>query len=215
MDVIRNGLGSDIRFPASQTPRVHLKVPDQLYEYRPLLSGQIRLLQFGPKDEQGEVHTWDLRAFDLRDAPQFYALSYVWGQPDRIISLPCNGGRVMVTHSLAIAIQNVRFPISLWSLPQSGLRYLLFLVPFQGCQAKFEMVSSRSHGSQISGCGLMGFVSTKRTWLSEAVKSALWAKFTVALRLSWHTQETASKNWKMIAENRHLRHIKRMWEQIK
>jgi Heterokaryon incompatibility protein (HET) len=103
-----------------RSPKVNLDIRDQLYQYHFLRPDrkQIRLLRLGPKDEDSVIHTLELQTFDLSEAPRFYALSYVWGQPDKNMPLPCNGGEIMLTANLFRAIHKTfsRFPdVWLWA----------------------------------------------------------------------------------------------------
>lgn len=106
MDQI-GAMESGVTLSPPRPPRVHLLIPERLYKYQALQSDlkQIRLLRLGPEDEQGQVHTLELHAFDLSNAPPFNALSYVWGRPEKIMPLPCNGRRVMITQNLRRAVE--------------------------------------------------------------------------------------------------------------
>ncbi|KAG0651481.1 hypothetical protein D0Z07_1555 [Hyphodiscus hymeniophilus] len=98
--------------------RVQLPIPDQMYKYHQLQPGQIRLLRLGPEEESGQVNTLELHAFEIGKVPSFNALSYVWGQPERVMPLSCNNCRVMVTQNLRRAIEKsfLRFPrMWLWA----------------------------------------------------------------------------------------------------
>ncbi|KAF2681084.1 hypothetical protein K458DRAFT_310422 [Lentithecium fluviatile CBS 122367] len=71
----------------SRTILSHAKVPQNLpfllgnYQYTPLPSPtSIRLLELVPSEDQRVVQC-SLRAFELEDAPLFFALSYTWGNP--------------------------------------------------------------------------------------------------------------------------------------
>ncbi|CZR65971.1 uncharacterized protein PAC_15871 [Phialocephala subalpina] len=87
--------------------RVELDVPDELFTYQPLEveKREIRLLRLGPPDGEGIIRSLEMQSFPLNEVPKFYALSYVWGQPDLIMPLPVNGRRIMITQNLFKAIQ--------------------------------------------------------------------------------------------------------------
>ncbi|KAH7369611.1 heterokaryon incompatibility protein-domain-containing protein [Rhexocercosporidium sp. MPI-PUGE-AT-0058] len=104
----------------TRKPDVHLKIPDEIYLYSPLnpAKKQIRLLRLSPMNDEGVVQSLDLQIFDLIAAPRFLALSYVWGQPDKMMSLPCSDGKIMITQNLfrAIEVSFTRYPDAwLWA----------------------------------------------------------------------------------------------------
>ncbi|KAL2063949.1 hypothetical protein VTL71DRAFT_4443 [Oculimacula yallundae] len=101
-------------------PVIHLRTADLPYEYKALnhTKKQIRLLRLGLITKEGIIHNLVLELFDLSAAPQFFALSYVWGQPDKIMSLPCNDGNIMITQNLFRALETsfARYPdVWIWA----------------------------------------------------------------------------------------------------
>lgn len=94
---------------------------DHLYEYKPLTGPEtktIRLVRLGPKDEAEHVHAVELQTFQLKEAPRFYAISYVWGDPEKKMSLPCQDGRIMITQNLYRALDRIflRYPdVWIWA----------------------------------------------------------------------------------------------------
>jgi hypothetical protein len=72
------------------------EVPDIL-EYTPLdsMKKEIRLLHFSPDAEE-----ISLDVIPLDEAKEYQTLSYVWGKPERVLSLPVNKRKVMVTRNL-------------------------------------------------------------------------------------------------------------------
>ena len=48
-----------------------------------------------------------LRAFDLDNAPEFYALSYVWGTEGLQAGIICDGRKMSLTRTLGSALQRV------------------------------------------------------------------------------------------------------------
>ncbi|KAF2812997.1 uncharacterized protein BDZ99DRAFT_437772 [Mytilinidion resinicola] len=75
------------------------------YQYAPLPSAtSIRLLELSPSDDSKV--SCSLRAFELRDAPPFDALSYTWGNPLPQLSrasLPASKGRRPTTTSNSLS----------------------------------------------------------------------------------------------------------------
>lgn len=92
-----------------QMSRVQLDIPDDIYKYAPLdiEKKEIRLLRLGAPDSENSIHTFEMQAFSLNTVPRFYALSYVWGEPEKTMPLPVNEMRVMVTQNLFHAIEVV------------------------------------------------------------------------------------------------------------
>jgi hypothetical protein len=110
------------KFPTSRVkpPRVELLCPEKPHEYSSLEHNrkQIRLLRLGPKDDNGIIRNLELQPFDLTESPKFYALSYVWGCPDKKMPLPCNGERLNITQNLFRALDKTfeRYPdVWLWA----------------------------------------------------------------------------------------------------
>ncbi|KAI8304506.1 Heterokaryon incompatibility protein 6, OR allele [Colletotrichum sp. SAR11_240] len=66
---------------------------------------QFRLLRLAPPSEDGIVSQLQLETFSLDDAPPYFCLSYVWGDPKRFIGVNCNGKMIPVTGNLFHAIQ--------------------------------------------------------------------------------------------------------------
>jgi len=107
MDDIGGEVAPALAVSSHKPPSVLLTVPTQMYTYRPLLSDlkQIRLLRCWTGDEQATPDALKLQTFELSSAPRFYALSYVWGQPDKIMPLPCKDGKIMITQNLFRALE--------------------------------------------------------------------------------------------------------------
>ena len=85
------------------------QLPALEYEYENLIPGhrQIRLLMCTPsKDDPGHAEL-KLRTFDLDDAPEFYALSYVWGTEGLQAGIICDGRKMSLTRTLGSALQRV------------------------------------------------------------------------------------------------------------
>ncbi|TGJ80935.1 hypothetical protein E0Z10_g7837 [Xylaria hypoxylon] len=86
--------------------------------YRSLSPSSIRLLEIMPAlpDEQIECALTTVQ--DVNEAPEFEAISYVWGQdisPDPIL---CNGSRIRVTQNLEQALRHLR-PLPRWESVQT------------------------------------------------------------------------------------------------
>ena len=74
-----------------------------LYEYGPLRSeSQIRLMKFHSATSK-EV-CCSLLTYDLSGAPEYYGLSYCWGQPERPSSILCDGCNLHVSPALYEAL---------------------------------------------------------------------------------------------------------------
>jgi len=90
-------------------PQDAKQLPALEYEYVNLdpRRKQIRLLMCTPsKDDPGHAEL-ELRTFDLDDAPEFYALSYVWGTEGLQVGIICDGRNMPLTRTLASALQRV------------------------------------------------------------------------------------------------------------
>lgn len=64
---------------------------------------KIRLLSFGSRPKE-----INLGVFDLEKAPQYYALSYCWGDNALKVPIQINGAEILVTSSLAAAFASLR-----------------------------------------------------------------------------------------------------------
>ncbi|CAD6503703.1 BgTH12-03361 [Blumeria graminis f. sp. triticale] len=81
----------------------------QSYEYLPLDPRQVRILTLHPSKSFEGPLIITLRTCDLRTSTDSYeALSYVWGNPTRNISIECNGAVLEITPSLEIALRRLR-----------------------------------------------------------------------------------------------------------
>jgi hypothetical protein len=72
----------------------------QIYRYRPLSPGSIRLLSLTPPQT--------LEAFDLHDAPPYFALSYAWGVQTPRAQIEVGGHILPISTSLAAAIKELQ-----------------------------------------------------------------------------------------------------------
>jgi hypothetical protein len=93
---------------------------DEMFEYTSLKanSKQIRLIRLGHPISRGLGFTIQLEVVDLDNAPKYNALSYVWGQSDRIVPLICNQKTIKLTANLAKALESCfsRYPETpLWA----------------------------------------------------------------------------------------------------
>lgn len=65
---------------------------------------QIRLLMYDNPDQRGKVSSLKLKVYSIDDLPPYYAISYVWGNPEKSCYVPVNNQKAMVTRSLYRAI---------------------------------------------------------------------------------------------------------------
>ncbi|PVH96922.1 HET-domain-containing protein [Periconia macrospinosa] len=76
--------------------------------YFPLLEGQvIRLIELSPGAWNDPISIRLLIA-ELHNAPEYDALSYVWGNPANTVPISCNGREFQVTPSLYAAFKRIR-----------------------------------------------------------------------------------------------------------
>ncbi|EQB44486.1 hypothetical protein CGLO_16777 [Colletotrichum gloeosporioides Cg-14] len=107
------GKMDDVRPPGEddatlkRAPRVIFEDSTIDFEYVPLdpEKRQFRLLRLAPPSEDGIVSHLQLKTFSLDEAPPYFCLSYVWGDPKRFIGVNCNGKMISVTGNLFHAIQ--------------------------------------------------------------------------------------------------------------
>ncbi|KAF2015766.1 hypothetical protein BU24DRAFT_422083 [Aaosphaeria arxii CBS 175.79] len=76
--------------------------------YEPLGRSSIRLLSIRPGFPTEPIECAFLTILDLEDAPEFDALSYVWGTQLSATPIICNGIEVPVTQNLADALVHLR-----------------------------------------------------------------------------------------------------------
>ena len=83
--------------------------PDEIFEYDDLpTNGQhFRLLGLGPPDEHGNISSLTLHTVDINNAPPFYAISYVWYNPQLEVPMTCNHKKLMITNSLGSALEKL------------------------------------------------------------------------------------------------------------
>jgi hypothetical protein len=80
------------------------------YVYPPLPRGDfIRLLILEPGTDD-EVLKGALHVAPLDEGPEFEAISYVWGNPDKSCTILCNGRTIGITVNLRDTLQQVRLP---------------------------------------------------------------------------------------------------------
>jgi hypothetical protein len=76
--------------------------------YFPLLEGQvIRLIELIPGAWNDPV---SIRLFitELQHAPEYDAISYVWGDPSQTVPITCNGREMDITLNLNAALKRIR-----------------------------------------------------------------------------------------------------------
>ncbi|KAF6839148.1 ankyrin and het domain-containing protein [Colletotrichum musicola] len=93
--------------PRLPPPPVVFEETDTAYDYEPLEPEhrQFRLLRLGPTNEDGVVRRLHLETFSLEDAPPYFCLSYVWGDPNRFLDISCDGKTILCTQNLYHALQ--------------------------------------------------------------------------------------------------------------
>jgi hypothetical protein len=86
--------------------------------YRPLPDGYfIRLLELAPGSGDDMI-SGRLFVTELKHAPEYEAISYVWGSHHTTVPIVCNGHRIHITVNLANALSRVRYldrPRILWA----------------------------------------------------------------------------------------------------
>lgn len=86
------------------------------YSYDPLpTAGHSRILKLDPGTPSQPL-TCSLETLRLKNAPQYEALSYAWGNPDRNFVLTCDGKELRITESLDKALRRLRHPKHLCTL---------------------------------------------------------------------------------------------------
>jgi hypothetical protein len=91
-----------------QNKRLSETVPSHTYE--PLQSPtSIRILELLP-GEEGDLIQCQLYSTTVEGAPQYEALSYVWGSPDDKSAIECGGGRIKIPTNLRDLLQRLRSP---------------------------------------------------------------------------------------------------------
>ncbi|EXF79321.1 hypothetical protein CFIO01_02056 [Colletotrichum fioriniae PJ7] len=91
----------------SNRPDVMFDDTEIPFEYEPLDPElrQMRLLRLGAADEEGIIRELQVETFCLEDAPPYFCLSYVWGNPERFLAVNCNGKMISVTQNLYHALR--------------------------------------------------------------------------------------------------------------
>ncbi|KAK7449574.1 hypothetical protein CaCOL14_013291 [Colletotrichum acutatum] len=91
----------------SNRPDVMFDDTEISFHYEPLDPElrQIRLLKLGAPDEEGVIRELQVETFYLDDAPPYFCLSYVWGDPERFLAVNCDGKMISVTQNLYHALR--------------------------------------------------------------------------------------------------------------
>lgn len=76
--------------------------------YHPLRESRFRLFALHPAFNNGSPISGDLQEFDINEHPNYYALSYVWGQEPQIHQIQINDKGVMIRPNLFQALQRLR-----------------------------------------------------------------------------------------------------------
>jgi hypothetical protein len=77
-------------------------------EYRPLLSGEIRLIHVLPGLDSDPMKIELLSNISLASAPSYTALSYTWGEPSSTDIILVDGSPLSVTKNLATGLWQLR-----------------------------------------------------------------------------------------------------------
>ena len=87
------------------------------YHYRPLVDGEIRLVQLLPGQDIEEVRCIMTHVLLAAD-PSYETISYSWGDPTATITIWCDDAPLEVTESLHSALLRLRYssrPRTLWA----------------------------------------------------------------------------------------------------
>lgn len=105
----------DVHAPGDERPSIYERKEPQLIDFRRVEEPfryesldhdrEIRLLRLGPKNDDGVTEELELKTFLLDDAPRYFCLSYVWGTPEPIMPVTCNGSVMMTTQNLYHALR--------------------------------------------------------------------------------------------------------------
>jgi hypothetical protein len=72
------------------------------FEYSKLNESDIRLLSFNPSEDR---FAYNLQHYSSQEAPEFFALSYVWGIDAASEAIECNGKRLLITPRLLACLK--------------------------------------------------------------------------------------------------------------
>ena len=101
---------ADISIQESSTKMASTSLPNQSFVYDELPDHSIRLLDILKQENEPNRIALRLKTYQLNDAPDFNALSYVWGQSPDINQVPCrseqdsHAGEITVTSNLFKAL---------------------------------------------------------------------------------------------------------------
>jgi hypothetical protein len=102
------GISDDSLEGAEGTGTTGEMSPHSIYPSRILSGRQIRLLFICPSSDPHRRLECHLQSFELEQAPDYEALSYVWGDPDPTMEIICNGQSVTVRLNLGNALARLR-----------------------------------------------------------------------------------------------------------
>ena len=102
----------DTRNQIMESTETFSRTPRGLYASLPLPAEQsIRLLAIPPRSSNHNETTiirCELQVHNLKNAPAYEALSYVWGSPDPASDVMCNGVLMKIGPSLAGALRRLQ-----------------------------------------------------------------------------------------------------------
>lgn len=88
-------------------------MPGSLYYAQRILNGRtFRLLHIDPAIDQHQQLECTCRLYNIDNAPQYEALSYVWGSPTPSVEILCNGQSIAIAPELSYALKRLRLPDS-------------------------------------------------------------------------------------------------------
>lgn len=90
--------------------QVSPRVQSEPYRYIPLDANkkEIRLIRENSRNPDEGILAFEVTIVSLLDAPEYTALSYVWGSPDRVDSVTLNGKSLPVTENLYRLLHRAR-----------------------------------------------------------------------------------------------------------
>ncbi|KAH6613025.1 heterokaryon incompatibility protein-domain-containing protein [Boeremia exigua] len=104
-----------------------------------LAACDIRLLSLLPSEKDDDPVQCELRQYEAAVAPEYEALSYVWGKASDLVNIKCNQLDVLVTRNLRdalLAIRDPREPRTVWAdalcMNQADVKEKNIHVPLMG-----------------------------------------------------------------------------------
>jgi hypothetical protein len=119
--------------------------------YRPLdqTRSETRLIQIFPYLDEDETVSCQLVTVSLTGNPQYFALSYIWGDPIFTTDIVVNGKLMPVTTNLALALQDMRRFVVPRLEPSEWSRRIPFLVRADAICINQQDILERNHQLQL------------------------------------------------------------------